>query len=102
MVKENVKHRAELWAGDEEIYDNYNKCLKVEEWTHFKVSYHGATPITENKMMTMRQINSKANSTDIDRDYYISLKNEALKVTVMGVPKYYIFIWKVIVSAKNS
>jgi len=101
MVKENVKHRAELWAGDEETYDNYNKCLKVEEWTHFKVNYHGATPITENHKKTMHQINAKADSTDIDRDYYISLKNEALKVTVTNVPKYYIFIWKVVVSAKK-
>ena len=82
MVKENVKHRAELWAGDEETYDNYNKCLGVEEWTHFKVNYHGATPITEKHKQTMHQINAKTDSTDINRDYYISLKNEALKVTV--------------------
>ena len=101
MVKENVKHRAELWAGDEETYENYNKCLKVEEWTHFKVNYHGATPITENHKKTMHQINAKTDSTDIDRDYYISLKNEALKVTVINVPRYYIFIWKVVVSAKK-
>jgi hypothetical protein len=73
----------------------------VEEWTHFKVNYHGATPITENHKKTMHQINAKADSTDIDRDYYISLKNEALKVSVTNVPRYYIFIWKVVVSAKK-
>ena len=101
MVKENVKHRAELWAGDEETYDNYNKCLGIEEWTHFKVNYHGATPITEKHKQTMHQINAKTDSTDINRDYYISLKNEALKVTVTNVPRYYIFIWKVVVSTRK-
>jgi len=29
------------------------------------------------------------------------LKNEALKVRVTNVPRYYIFIWKVVVSAKK-
>ena len=49
----------------------------------------------------MHQINAKTDSTDINRDYYISLKDEALKVTIANVPRYDIFIWKVVVSAKN-
>ena len=30
LIKENVKHRVELWAGPNEIYGRYNECLAME------------------------------------------------------------------------
>ena len=96
-VLENVKLRAELWAGDKETFDDYNKCLQVEAWTHFKVNYRGPTPITPRHRRSMRLVDGASHCTDTNRDYYVSLLNKQTRFSMTNVPKYYIFLWKVVV-----
>jgi hypothetical protein len=99
LVLENVKLRAELWGGDKETFDNYNNCLQVEAWTHFKVNYNGRTPITPGHKKNMRLVDGETHCIDNNRDYYISLLNKQTKFSMTNVPKYYMFLWKVVVRA---
>ena len=63
-VQENVKLRAELWAGSEQVYDNFNECLRTKEWTQFKLNYKGPTPITPYHRQTIRIVDSALECTD--------------------------------------
>ena len=101
-VQENVKLRAELWAGSEQVYDNFNECLRTKEWTQFKLNYKGPTPITPDHRQTMRMVDSALECTDEKRDYFISLGNLEKKKAMAYVPRYYIFLWKVVVSATDG
>jgi hypothetical protein len=101
LIKENVKHRAELWAGSDDVYNKYNECLGIEEWTHLMVNYGGNGVIPQDPQRTMRYIQSESEFTDEAKDYSISLRNEAKKKKITYVPMYYMFVWKVVVSICN-
>jgi len=101
LIKENVKHRAELWAGSDDVYNKYNECLGIEEWTHLMVNYGGNGVIPQDPQRTMRYIQSESEFTDEAKDYSISLQNEAKKKKITYVPMYYMFVWKVVVSICN-
>ena len=101
LIKENVKHRAELWAGSDDVYNKYNECLGIEEWTHLMVNYGGKGVITQDRQRTMRYIQSMSEFTNKTKDYSISLQNEAKKKIITYVPMYYMFVWKVVVSICN-